>query len=50
MLMPGLQLVGRQLTTANGSLDLLGIDSEGRLVVFELKPGYSDAERRGAGD
>lgn len=39
MLMPGLQLVGRQLTTANGSLDLLGIDSEGRLVVFELKRG-----------
>ena len=37
MLMPGLQLVGRQMTTSNGPLDLLGIDSEGRLVVFELK-------------
>ena len=37
MLMPGLKLVGRQLQTANGPLDLLGIDSEGRLVLFELK-------------
>ena len=37
MLMPGLELVGRQLPTANGYLDLLGVDSEGRLVVFELK-------------
>ena len=39
MLMPGLKLVGRQLPTANGYLDLLGVDSEGRLVVFELKRG-----------
>ena len=39
MLMPGLELVGRQLPTANGYLDLLGVDSEGRLVVFELKRG-----------
>lgn len=37
MLMPGLELVGRQLPTATGSLDLLGVDSEGHLVVFELK-------------
>ena len=37
MLMPGLELVGRQLPTATGSLDLLGLDSAGRLVVFELK-------------
>ena len=37
ILMPGLELVGRQLPTANGKLDLLGVDSEGRLVVFELK-------------
>ena len=37
MLMPGLELVGRQLPTSNGALDLLGVDSEGRLVVFELK-------------
>ena len=37
MLMPGLELVGRQLPTANGYLDLLGVDSSGRLVLFELK-------------
>jgi hypothetical protein len=37
MLMPGLKLVGRQTPTANGYLDLLGVDSDGRLVVFELK-------------
>lgn len=39
MLMPGLELVGRQLRTATGPLDLLGIDSEGRLTLFELKRG-----------
>ncbi len=39
MLMPGLELVGRQTPTANGYLDLLGVDSDGRLVVFELKRG-----------
>ena len=39
MLMPGLELVGRQVQTANGPLDLLGVDSEGRLVLFELKRG-----------
>ena len=39
ILMPGLELVGRQLQTANGALDLLGVDSEGRLVLFELKRG-----------
>ena len=37
MLMPGLTLVGRQTPTESGSLDLLGVDDEGRLVVFELK-------------
>lgn len=37
MLMPGLKLVARQLPTPAGSPDLLGVDSEGRLVVFELK-------------
>ena len=37
MLMPGLELVGRQLPTANGYLDLLGVDSDGRLTLFELK-------------
>ncbi len=39
LLMPGLTLVGRQTQTEGGPLDLLGIDSDGRLVVFELKRG-----------
>jgi len=39
MLMPNLKLVGRQLGTSGGPLDLLGVDEEGRLVVFELKRG-----------
>lgn len=39
MLENGLELVGRQFDTAGGAIDLLGVDSEGRLVVFELKRG-----------
>ena len=39
MLMPGLTLVGRQTPTTGGPLDLLGVDSSGQLVVFELKRG-----------
>ena len=39
MLMPGLELVGRQTPVAGGNLDLLGVDRDGRLVVFELKRG-----------
>ena len=39
MLEQDLLLVGRQTPTAGGQLDLLGIDSDGRLVVFELKRG-----------
>ena len=39
MLMPGLELVGRQTPVAGGNLDLLGVDREGRLIVFELKRG-----------
>ena len=39
LLMPGLTLVGRQTQTKGGPLDLLGVDSDGRLVVFELKRG-----------
>ena len=39
MLMPGLTLVGRQTPTESGYLDLLGVDADGRLVVFELKRG-----------
>ena len=37
MLMPGLALVGRQTPAAGGALDLLGVDRDGKLVVFELK-------------
>ena len=37
MLMPGLTLVGRQTPSdGGGTLDLLGVDGDGRLVVFEL--------------
>ena len=39
MLMPGLTLVGRQTPTESGFLDLLGVDENGALVVFELKRG-----------
>ena len=37
--MPGLTLVGRQMQIKSGKLDLLGVDSDGKLVVFELKKG-----------
>lgn len=39
ILIEELKLVGRQTETAGGPLDLLGVDSDGRLVVFELKRG-----------
>ena len=39
LLMDGLTLIGRQVSTDGGPLDLLGIDADGRLVVFELKRG-----------
>lgn len=39
LLMPNLRLIGRQNETAGGPLDLLGMDEDGRLVVFELKRG-----------
>ena len=39
LLMDDLTLVGRQTPTAGGPLDLLGVDGDGRLVVFELKRG-----------
>lgn len=39
MLDAGIQLVGRQTPTEGGPLDLLGVDRDGRLVVFELKRG-----------
>jgi len=34
---PGLRLIGRQVPTASGPLDLLAIDRSGDLVVIELK-------------
>ena len=37
MLMPDLTLVGCQTAVVGGVLDLLGVDEDGRLVVFELK-------------
>ena len=39
MLLPNLKLVGRQMPVAEGYLDLLGVDDEGKLTVFELKRG-----------
>jgi Endonuclease NucS len=39
VLMEGLTIVGRQNETGGGPLDLLGIDDDGKLVVFELKRG-----------
>ena len=39
MLEPGLKLVGRQTRTQAGWLDLLAVDKDGRLVVYELKRG-----------
>ena len=39
MLLPGLTIVGRQTPTPVGYPDLLGVDGDGRLVVFELKRG-----------
>lgn len=39
LLIEGLTLVGRQTPTEGGPLDLLGVDKDGRLAVFELKRG-----------
>lgn len=39
ILMPNLKLIGRQTTTEGGPLDLLGVDENGFLIVFELKRG-----------
>lgn len=37
LLLDGLTLVGRQMTSDSGYPDLLGVDPDGRLVVLELK-------------
>src|SRR5918998_1190140 len=34
---PGLRVIGRQVSTRSGPLDLLAIDRSGNLVVIELK-------------
>lgn len=39
LLADNLVLIGRQLPTEGGPLDLLGVDEDGGLVVFELKRG-----------
>lgn len=39
LLIPNLRLIGRQTETPGGPLDLLGVDEDGELVVFELKRG-----------
>lgn len=39
LLIEGLTLVGRQTPTDGGPLDLLGVDEDGKLAVFELKRG-----------
>ena len=39
LLMTKLRVVGRQVPTHGGPLDLLGLDETGRLVLFELKRG-----------
>ena len=39
LLEPGLKLIGRQVPTDGGPMDLLGVDKDGRLTVFELKRG-----------
>ena len=39
LLIEGLTLVGRQTPTDGGPLDLLGVDGDGKLTVFELKRG-----------
>jgi hypothetical protein len=39
LLYPNLKLIGRQTPTDSGPLDLLGIDEDGNLIIFELKRG-----------
>ena len=44
MLGDDVNLVARQLTTVSGPLDLLGVDQDGKLVVYELKRGETPRE------
>ena len=44
MLGDSVTLIGRQLKTAGGPLDLLGVDQDGKLVVYELKRGDTPRE------
>lgn len=39
VLVRGLRLIGRQVQTSGGPLDLLGVDPDGRVALFELKRG-----------
>ncbi len=39
LLMNDLRLIGRQTDTLGGPLDLLGVNEDGQLVIFELKKG-----------
>ncbi|MYD55113.1 MAG: DUF91 domain-containing protein [Chloroflexi bacterium] len=44
MLGDDVTLIARQLTTVSGPLDLLGVDQDGKLVVYELKRGATPRE------
>ena len=43
LLEPGLKLIGRQVPTDSGPMDLLGVDTDGRLTVFRAQARDTDA-------